>query len=278
MLIDWFTIIAQIINFLILLFLLKRFLYGPIIAAMDAREQRVVSRLEEAHAQQEAAEQQAAAYRQKQHELEQQRTSLLHDAEELAHQRRQELLAAARTEADQLTSGWRTALEQSKTSFLHGLRQRTGEQVMAVARRVLRELANADLEQHIVTVFLQRLRQLDHETCETIEQAFDQAQQTGTIHSAFDLTHDQRRQITEEIREQFSEDVDLSFETTSELIAGLALTVGGHEIAWNVQSYLETLEEEIKRVFAQETHSENTTPDQQLANEQAQAEYELVEE
>ena len=35
---DWFTVIAQIINFLILVALLKRFLYGPIIRAMERRE------------------------------------------------------------------------------------------------------------------------------------------------------------------------------------------------------------------------------------------------
>jgi F-type H+-transporting ATPase subunit b len=48
MLIDWFTVVAQIINFLILVALLKHFLYGRIIKAMDQREERINSRLEEA--------------------------------------------------------------------------------------------------------------------------------------------------------------------------------------------------------------------------------------
>jgi F-type H+-transporting ATPase subunit b len=37
MLIDWFTVGAQVLNFLILVWLLKRFLYGPILDAIDAR-------------------------------------------------------------------------------------------------------------------------------------------------------------------------------------------------------------------------------------------------
>ena len=43
MLIDWFTVLAQIINFLILIYLLKRFLYGPIIRAMEEREKKMVA-------------------------------------------------------------------------------------------------------------------------------------------------------------------------------------------------------------------------------------------
>ena len=46
--IDYFTIIAQIINFLILVFLLRHFLYRPVITAMDEREQKMVSRLKDA--------------------------------------------------------------------------------------------------------------------------------------------------------------------------------------------------------------------------------------
>ena len=48
MLIDWFTVTFQIINFLILIALLKRFLYGPILRAMDERETTIAARLFEA--------------------------------------------------------------------------------------------------------------------------------------------------------------------------------------------------------------------------------------
>ena len=48
MLIDWFTVLAQIVNFLILVALMKRFLYGPLVAAIDAREQSIDTRLAEA--------------------------------------------------------------------------------------------------------------------------------------------------------------------------------------------------------------------------------------
>ena len=45
MLVNWFTVFAQIVNFIILIYLLKRFLYGPIIRAMEEREKKMVTAL-----------------------------------------------------------------------------------------------------------------------------------------------------------------------------------------------------------------------------------------
>ena len=50
MLIDWFTVGAQVLNFLILVWLLKHFLYKPILNAIDAREKRIASELADADA------------------------------------------------------------------------------------------------------------------------------------------------------------------------------------------------------------------------------------
>ena len=45
MLIDWFTVGAQTLNFVILVWLMKRYLYKPVLDAIDAREQRIASEL-----------------------------------------------------------------------------------------------------------------------------------------------------------------------------------------------------------------------------------------
>ena len=65
MLINWFTVIAQIVNFLILVFLLKYFLYDRIVKAMDEREQRIQLRLKEAEEKKQEADQEARSYLEK---------------------------------------------------------------------------------------------------------------------------------------------------------------------------------------------------------------------
>ena len=71
MIIDWYTIMFQIVNFLILVFLLRYFLYGPIIRAMDEREQTIMQREEKAAAQKLEAENETRSYHQKSEKLQQ---------------------------------------------------------------------------------------------------------------------------------------------------------------------------------------------------------------
>jgi len=80
MLIDWFTVVAQIINFLILVFLLKHFLYGRIINAIDQREGRITSRLEDAEIQRREAENEAAMFKLKNQDFDSQREEMISNA------------------------------------------------------------------------------------------------------------------------------------------------------------------------------------------------------
>ena len=43
--VDWITVIAQIVNFLVLIWLLKKFLYRPILDGIDAREAEITERM-----------------------------------------------------------------------------------------------------------------------------------------------------------------------------------------------------------------------------------------
>ena len=98
MLIDWFTVVAQAINFLLLVWLLKRFLYKPILQAIDDREKRIATQLQEAGATKEDAEKERRDFQKKNAEFDQQRDALTRViAEDVIEQRR---LAAAQIAPD----------------------------------------------------------------------------------------------------------------------------------------------------------------------------------
>ena len=92
MLIDWFTVAAQIFNFLILVALLKHFLYGRIINAMDRREARITSRLQDAEEKKKLAEEEAAEYNQKIQDFNVQREEMFYHVKEDAEAFRKDLL------------------------------------------------------------------------------------------------------------------------------------------------------------------------------------------
>ena len=80
MLIDWFTVGAQALNFLILVWLLKRFLYKPILNAIDAREKRIAAELADADAKKAEAQKERDEFQHKNEEFDQQRAALLSKA------------------------------------------------------------------------------------------------------------------------------------------------------------------------------------------------------
>ena len=244
--IDWFTFGAQIVNFLILIGLLKRFLYGPILEAMDAREARITSRLEEARTKRDEAEAEKEKYQSLQEDLDEARQEALDKAETEAQERRQELLHEARKEVTHLEREWREALERERESFLRELSERAVAETIAVARRALRDLADADLEEQAVEVFLQRLRTLDDGQRGALAEALRTGDGTPVVHSAFELTDPHKTQIREQLNEQIGAISDLSFDSDADVGFGVELRIGERKVAWSLNSYLDALKARVR--------------------------------
>lgn len=104
MLIDWFTVAAQAINFLILVWLMKRFLYKPVLNAIDAREKRIATELANADTKKAEAQKEHDEFQQKNTEFDQQRAGLMSKATGEAQAERQRLLDDARKDADAASS------------------------------------------------------------------------------------------------------------------------------------------------------------------------------
>src|SRR5689334_11847594 len=103
MLIDWFTVGAQALNFIILVWLMRRFLYKPVLKAIDAREKKIAAELADAAAKEAEAQKQRDEFQQKNEELDQQRAALLKKATEEAGAERHRLFDEARKAADALS-------------------------------------------------------------------------------------------------------------------------------------------------------------------------------
>ena len=250
MLIDWFTVTAQVINFLVLVYLLKRFLYGPIIRAMDQREKRIALRLEEGQKKKDEAQQEMALYQKKNRDLDNQREEKLFRIKEEAEARRKELINEARNEVDAIRARWHGAIQREKDAFLQDLRQRAGKQTCAIARRVLKDLANVDLERHIIRVFIERLRNLDDQERTALNESIRKSGQRINLRSAFEIPQEMAREIAAVLQNQGADPLDLQLEISSEVICGIELKVYGRKIAWSLEDYLEALEDEFVEALA----------------------------
>jgi F-type H+-transporting ATPase subunit b len=257
MLIDWFTVGAQIINFLILLVLLKIFLFDRITRAMDEREEKINSRFEDADRKKQEAEQEGQSLKKEKQELDEKREQLIAEAEEDAASKRKEWVAQARQEVEKLRGQWKDALSEQKASFGRDLRRLTAEQVYAVSRRVLKDLADEAVEERIIEAFISRAAQLDRDEKNKLSSLLDEQNDSATIRSAFEISTKMRQKITRALHQDISETLEIDYQTEPDLLAGIELKAAGKKIGWSVDEYLRTLEENVLEAI-QEQASQDT--------------------
>lgn len=248
--IDWITVAAQVVNFLVLVWLLHRFLYGPITRAMDRRERHIANRLQEADEMMKRAEDEAQAFRDKQEELGRAREGLLSDARDQADQLRRDLQDEVRIEMENRRTEWLAQLEDEERAFLDDIREMATRYFYDLARRALRDLANAELEDQIAAAFLNRLQTLEDAARMTLAEACKTAGGGFHVRSVFELPADRRRQITRAIHNLILADTEVTYEQSEEIGLGIELRSGGQAIRWSLESYIDRLQEELAANFA----------------------------
>ncbi len=187
MLINWFTVVAQAVNFLILVWLLKRFLYKPILHAIDEREKGIATLLADAEAKKAEAHRERDDFLHKNEAFDQERAALLKKATDEANAERQRLVDEAKKDADALRAKRQEALRIEQRNLGQDILRMTQKQVFAIVRKTLTDLAGADLEERMGDVFVRRVRELTGEAKEQLATAFKSSNHQVSVHSTFDL-------------------------------------------------------------------------------------------
>ncbi len=245
MLIDWFTVIAQIFNFLILVWLLRRFLYTPILNAIDEREKRIKTQIQEAHSKKEEAEEERKRYEEKNEAFEKEREERLQQVTAEANEKRKELFNEVREKAEKLRLQLESGIYEAKEHLNREIIARTQKEIFEITRKVLRDLASADLESHIFQLFVKRLRNIKEKKIDQFVRAIDEDSAPITVFTGFELESEQQTTIKNVIQEITGRAVECKFIRKPEMISGFELTVGGYKLAWSITDYLYVLEKEL---------------------------------
>lgn len=245
MLIDWFTVGAQALNFLILVWLMKRFLYRPVLNAIDAREKRIAATLAEADASKAAASKEREDFQLKNETFDRQRSELFSKAGDEANAERQRLLEEAHQAVVALKTKQQEAIRHEAQNLGQALTRRAQDEVFAIARQTLTDLAGTSLEERMSDVFIRRLRAWDGPAKAELGAAIKTASEPVLVRSAFDLPSEHRAAIQNVVNETFSADIPLRFVIASELIGGIELSANGQKVAWSIADYLASLEKGV---------------------------------
>ena len=250
MLIDWFTVVAQTANFLTLVWLMKRYLYQPILTAIDAREARIAAELKNAEAKKAEATKEREDFRQKNVDFEQHRDALLNTTRNDAKVERQNLLEEARKDADILRAKFSAAIQSERDMLVHEMTIRIRQEVFAIARQALADLATVDIEVQMCNVFTDRLRTLENTARSSLAVALKSASEPALVRSAFELPPKQRGEIQQALTEVFGTEIPIKFDTTPSLVCGIELSANGQKVPWSINDYLSSLDRRVIELIA----------------------------
>lgn len=249
MLSDWFTIVIQLVNFLILVWLLKRFLYKPILRAIDEREKHIANQIKDAEKSKAEANSLMEEYRQKNADMDQQRQTMLNNIHTEIESERRKLREQTHTEIENLRTRLHETLREEQDNIGNEIKHRTQKGIFEVARKALKDLAAANLEEQMADVFIAKLKSLPVEEKKILQAAVLKDKQRVIIRSALEIPTNKRQIISDTIKMMISNNPEMIYENVPQLVSGIELKAGGYKLEWSIGEYLTSLEASIAEVL-----------------------------
>lgn len=254
MLIDWFTIVAQLINFAILVVALKFLLYDRLMDVMEKRRRSIAQQEAEAEEGAREAEDELARLRKDRRELENQRDEMLEQTRREADERRRQLLQEARAEVQRQEDEWRASVRDHQERLLSDLQRLTGEKAVTVTRRLLADMADRSLQEVLIATLVERVGQIPEDERTAIAESVRSGDTPIVVRSAFDPSAADRENVDKVLGELVGElDRPVRWERDPGLVCGVVLQAGAHTVGWSVEGYLE----DVERDFAELLRSES---------------------
>ena len=243
--INWFTVIAQLINFLVLVWLMKKYLYKPILQAVDEREKKIAAELADAKTKKTEAKKEQDEFLKKNDLFDSQKKKMIADATLETAQERQKLLDAAHKEA----AGVKLKLEKTSKALQENLNdqlaRQTQQAVFSLTKKALSEMASTTLEKQSVQVFIKKIKATSDKEKTQFLKAFQSDANPLLVKSAFDLSDKEQKLIKSEIETILGGEGKYEFKTDPKMISGIELATKGYKLSWSFSAYINSLEKSL---------------------------------
>lgn len=156
--INLYVLIAQIVNVVILFFVLRSLLFDRFLEMMEDRRQRIQDGLEEADRAQEKAWEAERIYQERMEKIEREREAIISEAKEEAEQLQAEMISQAREEAEEearrIVAERRAAFEAERREIMANMQSQVASLVMAATRKVVDEGIDEEVQHRLIGRFL----------------------------------------------------------------------------------------------------------------------------
>lgn len=228
MLIDWFVVAAQIVNFIIVIVVLKIFLYKPVLDKIHQRQKKISDDLQDAATKQKKAKDLLNKMEQQTHDFEQEKKTKKKQLEEKIDLLHRQLLENAKSDVAKQKKEWIDDLKREEEETYREFKKRIVDELFAIVRISIESLAHLSLEEAIIGVFLTQMKDQELPPSAQVQ-----------IHTALEIPHSVREKIEAALH------LPIEYIIKPQLIAGIELYIDGKKWSWNVEDYLSNLQRSL---------------------------------
>ena len=235
---NWSTFILEIINFLVLVWILKRFLYKPVLEMIARRQASIDKTLADAKQLHEDAERLQQQYEGRLADWDQERKQAREKLAEELHADRERKLEELKTSLKQERERAAVAEERrladahqemEDTALAHGAK---------LASHLLRQAAGPELESRLIELAIEELSKLTEEKLKALRSSHGKMSEGISISSAYPMPAEQQHRLQKVLNSVVGKDTPLRFEQDSNLLAGVCINIGAWQLSLNLRDEL----------------------------------------
>lgn len=251
--IDWFTVVAQVINFLVLVWILKKLLYQKILDILAERRQKVFKELKDAEDAKCAAEALTKEYAEKLNKLEEENARILQAAKEKVAAERERVLMEAQNEANVNRQKWVEALNREKEEFSANITSILVKKIGDLVRNICYQLNGEELASHSLEAFFNNFRNIDDERLQKLNQCLENNNGVLTFITSAPIANSLCEKLSEQMKQCGVKALKvIDYEVEESLILGVEIRVGSTIFSWSVRDYLCDFDIELKKLITKD--------------------------
>ena len=245
---SWVTFFAQIVNLFLLVWLLKKFLYRPILSVIEKRQAYIEDKVKKADEAVKSAQKQEEKLQKQVRLWEKEKQKRLDALDAEMDTYRREQRSSIDREAADLRQKMQDALNRESVSMQLEIRDIMAGNFLNLSKKVLTDLSRLSPMEQAVSLFRKKVSDLTKPELKSIRDILKKKKQI-IVSTSSELSMNEQKKLSKFLTEQFG-NADISYQIQPDLILGIEALIGETVLEWNLKSYLDHFEGNLNTALA----------------------------
>ncbi|WP_457622648.1 F0F1 ATP synthase subunit delta [Persephonella sp.] len=238
---DLLTYLFEIINFFVLLWILKKLLYNPVISVLKKRKNYIDQKIREAEEAESKLKKIKDEYNHVLKEIEELKKTKIAQIEKEVQQEKERLYSEMKKELDAQRQKFLESLEIEKKEAINELKEETVRYALKFVSKLLTSISDKNLHKKLLSIALEGIRSINREEIDDIAAELKE-RNTVTVETAYPLSEDEIESIKKSIKDMFGVNVTIKIEEKNDLIAGVKIHIASKMIDASLEGQISVFE------------------------------------